>query len=168
MHPEAMEWVARHATADPVAVLDIGGRDVNGSPRHLFPAADPYRVIDIADGPNVDVIADAAMWVPDREYDMAICTEVFEHAPYWQEILVTVLAALRPGGVFVATMAGPGRPPHSAIDGGWQLHPGEWYQNVEPDWLRAALEAAGFTEIVVDQQHSPADVRCRAVKPPAD
>ena len=39
MHPEAMEWVAKHATGDPVSVLDLGGRYINGSPRELFPNA---------------------------------------------------------------------------------------------------------------------------------
>ena len=34
MHAEAYDWVTPHATDRAVAVLDIGGRNVNGSPRH--------------------------------------------------------------------------------------------------------------------------------------
>lgn len=164
MHTEAFEWVRQYSTTDPVAVLDLGGRDINGSPRALFPAATVYRVLDIADGPEVDVIADAATWTPDRAYDVVVCTEVFEHTPDWRGILGTVYEALTPDGVFIATMAGPGRPVHSAVDGGGYLHPGEWYGNVEPNDLRDALKAAGFTRATVDAQPSPADVRCVAYR----
>ncbi len=165
MHPEAYEWVAAHATVDPVTVLDLGGRYVNGSPRELFPNAIVYRVLDIADGPNVDVVADAATWTPDREFDVCLATELFEHTPVWPDICRTALKALRLGGRFVATMAGPGRPVHSGVDGGGWLHPGEHYANVHPDALLDALKAAGFVDITVDVQPSPSDVRCVATRP---
>ena len=162
MHPEALDWVRRHATDEPVTVLDLGGRDNNGSPRGLFPAAE-YRVLDLTDGPDVDVVADAAAWTPDREYDVVVCTEVFEHTAAWPAICRTAFAALRPGGRFVATMAGPGRPAHGAW-GEPAPGPGEHYANVDPDALRAALADAGFAEITVDVQSSPADVRAVATR----
>ncbi len=165
MHPEAMAWVAEHATTDPVTVLDLGGRFVNGSPRDLFTNATVYRVLDIADGPNVDIVADAATWTPDREYDVVLATELFEHAAEWPRIVLTAFKALRPGGMFVATMAGPGRPVHSGVDGGGWLHPGEHYANVHPDALLDVLKAAGFVDITVDVQPSPSDVRCVATRP---
>ncbi len=165
MHSEAYAWVAAHATDEPVAVLDLGGRNINGSVRPLFPAATVYRVLDIADGPNVDVVADAATWTPDREYDVTVACELFEHTAVWLDICLTAFKALRSGGQFIATMAGPGRPVHSGVDGGAWLFPGEHYGNVEPDRLRAELEAAGFVGVVVDQQPSPADVRAVARKP---
>lgn len=164
MHPEAMAWVADHATTDPVAVLDLGGRDANGSPRHLFPNADPYLVLDLADGPNVDVVADAAAWTPDREFDVVVCTELFEHTPVWPDICVTAFKALRSGGRLVATMAGPGRPPHGAWGAAW-LARDEWYGNVDPDRLREVLESTGYIDVVVDRRFSPADVRAVATKP---
>lgn len=165
MHAEALDWVSRYATDDPVAVLDLGGRDVNGSPRRLFPNADPYIVVDALPGPNVDIVADAATWTPDvgATYDLVVCTEVFEHAARWPQICEAAFYALMHGGRFVATMAGPGRPAHSAIDGE-RLRPGEYYGNVHPETLRAVLELVGFRDIVVDRQRNPADVRCSAVK----
>jgi SAM-dependent methyltransferase len=164
VHAEAYEWVTRHATSEAVKVLDIGGRNINGTVRNLFPCAD-YTALDIAPGEGVDIVADAATWTPDRVYDVVVCTEVFEHTASWPQIIGTAFDALRPGGLFVATMAGPGRAPHSAVDGGWQLHPGEHYGNVDPDDLLKALDAAGFDAITVDQQHRPADVRCVATRP---
>lgn len=171
MHPEAFQWVARYATIDTPrsihlpAVLDLGGRNINGSPRPLFPGA-VYTVLDIRPGDGVDIVADAAEWDPDgRRWDVVVCTEVFEHTDAWPWICATAFRALWPGGKFIATMAGPGRSPHSAVDGGPRLHEGEHYANVEPEQLRTVLERCGFTDIVVDQQANPADVRAVAVKP---
>lgn len=165
MHPEAMAWVARHATAELVQVIDLGGRFINGSPRHLFPNATRYVVLDVLDGPGVDIVADAATWQPDRTYDVAVCCETFEHTPDWPGICATAFKALRVGGRFVITTAAPGRPVHSGIDGSPQLHPGEHYANIEPLQLRVMLEGLGFAEVQVDVQPSPADVRAVASKP---
>jgi len=166
MHAEALSWVKQFRTDDPVTVLDLGGRNVNGTPRGLFPNATVYTVVDIAPGPGVDFVADAATWVPDREYDVVLSTECFEHTYSWPEICATAFKACTPGGLFVATMAGPGRAPHSGLDGGSTLYAGEEYGNVEPAKLRAVLEALGWRDIVVDQQVSPAscDVRCSAIR----
>lgn len=162
MHPEAYEWVRRHRGV-PVSVLDIGGRDINGSCRSLFPRS-AYTILDIRPGANVDIVADAATWIPDTQYSLVLCTEVFEHTPDWPAICATAYRACEFDGRFVATMAGPGRPSHSAIDGGWSLHPGEYYGNVHPDTLRIELESAGFTDLTIDVRTSPADVRCVAWK----
>lgn len=163
MHKQAYQWVADHAYPNVYAVLDIGGRDINGTVRALFPTARLYTSLDLHDGPAVDIVADAATWTPDRAYDVVVCAEVFEHTKVWPDICLTAYNALAPGGQFIATMAGPGRGPHSGIDG-MSLHPGEHYENVEPHDLREVLLACGFRDIVVDQQRSPADVRCTAVR----
>jgi len=165
MHPEAHEWGARHATDKPVDVLDIGGRDVNGTGRDHFPNATTYTVLDIEAGPNVDIVADASTWDPKtRSYDYVVCYETFEHTDLWPAICQTAYRAVRPGGRFIVTTAAPGRPPHSGRDGN-ALQFGEYYANVDPAALQEALEAAGFVEITVDVQPSPADVRAVAGKP---
>jgi len=165
VHQQAFEWVAAWADTAAASVLDLGGRDVNGSVRSLFAATETYTVVDILPGDGVDVVADAATWAPDREYDLVVCCETFEHTAVWPGICQTAFKALRPGGLFIATMAGPGRPEHSAIDGMFRLHPGEYYANVKPGALRRALDELGFTRVLVDQQFAPADVRCTAVRP---
>lgn len=165
MHAEAFMWVNDYAPHNASTVLDIGGRNINGTVRSLFPTAVVYTALDIADGPEVNIVADAATWTPDREYDVVVCCEVFEHTDAWPDIINTAFKACRPGGLFIATMAGPGRPEHSAIDGQFRLHPGEYYGNVEPVELREVLEVCGWTGIVVDQRQSPADVRLVATKP---
>lgn len=161
MHAEAYGWVRQHA-GTPTSVLDIGGRDINGSCRALFPQAAEYVVLDLRSGSNVDIVTDAATWTPDREFQFVLCTEVFEHTSLWPEICATAFKACAAGGVFVGTMAGPGRPPHSAVDGGWVLHDGEHYANISPSELRAVLESCGWNDITIDVRSTPADVRFTA------
>lgn len=162
MHPEARAFAEAHASDEPVAVLEIGGRQINGMVRDLFPNADPYVSLDIADGPGVDIVADAATWVPDRLYDVVVCTEVFEHTADWPAIVSTMAAACAPGGRLVLTMAGPGRAPHGASGGPWQ--PQEHYANVDPNNLRAALSISGWTDVQVDYLHPPGDTRATATR----
>lgn len=149
MHPEVIAWVRQWSTTDPVTVLDIGGRDLNGSTRGLFPNAD-YTTLDLRPGKGVDIVADAATWQPDRDYDVVLCTEVFEHTPDWPAIVRTAHAALKPGGYAVFTCAGPGRAPHSGIEA-TALQPGEYYQNVSTAELREAMAASGFVDLLVRQ-----------------
>lgn len=165
MHSEAFQWVERYATSEPVTVLDIGGRDINGSVRSLFPGATTYTVIDMLPGDNVDIVADAAEWTPDQEYDIVVSCETFEHAAEWPELCGTAYAACKPGGMLIATMAGLDRPAHSAYDGSWNLHDDEHYANIDPAVLREVLDDCGWHDIVIDEQSSPSDVRVVAKKP---
>lgn len=159
-----MAWVAQFATEEPLSILALGDRDINGTVRPLFPAA-TYTGLDIRAGPGVDIVADAAMWDPgEQRWDLVLATELFEHAPEWLAICRTAFRSLEPGGRFIVTTAAPGRPPHSGVDGG-PLKFGEYYANIEPTDLRQALEEVGFTEIEVDVQPSPSDVRAVATKP---
>src|SRR5262245_20137727 len=116
MHEQAYNFVRDHAQLDAATVLDLGGRDINGSVRDLFRDAATYRTVDIQPGEGVDVVADAADWRPTSRYQVVVCCETFEHTERWPAICKTAFVALRPGGQFVTTMAGPGRPEHSAID----------------------------------------------------
>jgi Methyltransferase domain len=161
-----MQWISKYATTEPVTVLDLGGRNINGSPRHLFPAAAGYTVLDIRPGEGVDIAADAATWDPGgQEWDVVICAETFEHTAQWRAICRTAFTACKPGGRFIVTTAAPGRPPHSAVDGEFRLLPGEHYANIRPAELERALKETGWADVVVDVQPSPADVRAAAVKP---
>ena len=165
MHDQALQWIAKYATSEPVKVLDLGGRDINGSPEHLFPAAACYTVLDIRPDEGVDIAADAATWQPTDWWDVVICAETFEHTAAWRAIIRTAYAACAPGGRFIVTTAAPGRAPHSAVDGEFRLLPGEHYANIRPAELQRALIEAGWADVVVDVQDRPADVRAAAVKP---
>lgn len=149
MHMAAWSWIAKCVRdVGPFAsVVELGGRNVNGSVRDLFGEA-AYLAVDIADGPGVDVVADCRSWEPGRTFAAVVCCEVFEHCEGWRDIARTAYRACAPGGAVMLTMAGPGRAPHSGIDG-MQVRSGEFYANVSPADLDATLNACGFVSVIV-------------------
>lgn len=164
MHPQAARFVDVTVQAfrcQDGTALDLGGRDVNGTLHGLFSTS--VVTVDIVDGPGVDVVADAADWTPDQVYDVVLCTEVFEHTPRWPDILATAHAALRVGGLLIATCATGNRPPHGAATD--KPLPGEFYRNVPADELRAELDGweQSFTT-VADGVFGGDDLYCWAVK----
>jgi SAM-dependent methyltransferase len=164
MHTEALAYVNDHTPRPRIRleVLEFGSRDINGSPRQVIGSCKRYVGVDIVNGWGVDVIANAAtVEVPGGKFDVVICAEVFEHADddTCAGIVANAYRHLRPGGTFIATMAGIGRPEHSAVDGG-PLQPGEFYRNVDRPLLAAWLAAAGFDESTTDVLGH--DIRCTA------
>jgi SAM-dependent methyltransferase len=169
MHPEARNGLARQLEASgldlaaPWRVLDLGGRDINGSIRDLLPAA-KWTGLDIEAGPGVDLVHDATQPWPaefDR-FDLVVCTEVLEHVERWGALLRTAAQALEPGGpesLFV-TCASTGRPEHGA-SGGPRPLPGEWYGNVAPEALRDVLGGL-FRYSQVEYRANPGDAYARA------
>lgn len=147
MHAEAWNWLERSVEALgflPRKVVEFGSKDVNGTPRSLFPSVQVYTGIDIVPGPCVDVVCDAAEWEPDDDYEVAICTEVFEHTDQWPGIIRTAAKSLRPGGVFIATCATDPREPHTARRDAGPPDEDEFYKNVSKDQLIAELHFCGF------------------------
>lgn len=165
MHREAMAYMSsqirrHHLNVPGVRVLDLGGRNVNGTPRHLFRRAGAYVSVDLRAGPGVDIVADAAELDLGERFDVVVSTELLEHTPKGAEIVATARRHLGPGGTFLATMAGPGRAPHGA-SGESKPPRGEFYRNVEPEALEGWLRAAGFDEWDVNQLGT--DLRVRAI-----
>lgn len=152
MHAQAYDFVTKIAASVRLGygdeVLDIGGQDMNGTVRELFPAAARYVSLDLMPGRGVDIVADAATWRPldpDRRFAVVVCCEVLEHTPDWRQILQTAHAVLGPGGWLIVTCAGPGRPVHSGRAPVAELEDGEWYRNLSPEELTGGLLQAGFT-----------------------
>ena len=140
MHPAAMAWVAEQVRDHGPfgSVIEIGARDVNGSVRNLFNGAD-YTGIDIEDGPGVDVVIDAAEYEPDDKVECVVCCETLEHAPNWRDLVRAGASWLADDGVLIVTCAGPGRHPHSAIDGSYNVRDHEHYANVSIEDLAEAM-----------------------------
>lgn len=163
MHKAVLDYVSRWATEEPIGVLDIGGRDINGTPRHLFPRA-TYLSIDCQPGRGVDLVQDGVTWraYPGR-FDLVLCLEVFEHTDEWPALIGTATYSVRPGGRLIVTCAGPGRARHSAFDGGPDLRPGEWYRNIDPEQLLNVLQGAGW--VVEECAQVGEDVQATAAWP---
>lgn len=168
MHPEAWRWLEvqiRPRLMDAARVADLGGADVNGSPRPLFSPKTEYRVIDNREAPNVGLVVDATTWWPPAEwrasFDVVLSTEVFEHVQQWRAVLYNLWLLLKPGGVCLVTCATDPRPAHSAL-GVVPPPPGEWYGNVAPGELRAPMELL-FRDVHVSG-HPRGDLYARGVR----
>lgn len=174
MQPSVREYLTKFADDTTLTALDIGGRDVNGHCRDLWPNA-TWTVLDLDPTPGVDVVADARTWEPDQPYDLALCTDTLEHVDNWPAVIATAARALAPGGCLIVTCPGPGFPAHSGIDGTWGLHPGEHYANIHVDDLTAVMRANGLAIVHAEEVHWPAagdfgpwcDSHAAAVKPTA-
>jgi Methyltransferase domain len=164
MHPEARDGLARQLEAScldlsaPWRVLDLGGRDINGSIRDLLPAA-TWTGLDVEAGQGVDMVHDATTPWPGGfdQFDIVVCTEVLEHVEKWGALLRTATQALEPGGpeMLFVTCASTGRRPHGA-SGAMDPAPGEWYDNVSPAALRDALVGL-FRYSHVEYRANPGD-----------
>jgi hypothetical protein len=160
VHPAAADWVQQWAPAGPVGVLDVGGRDVNGTVRHLFHPDSVWTAVDLIDDPSVTWAGDFLDFCPDWLYDVVLHLEVAEHTEAWRDHIRHAASCLTRGGLFVLTAAGPARSPHSAVDGGG-LRQGEHYANVQPDVLAAVL-VQSFRWSTVDTTPDGMDVRAVA------
>ena len=161
MHGAAMAYVEANRPDVAGDVLDVGGRDINGSPRHLFADATTYLVVDPQEGENVDLVADIVGLGLEDFADTVLCLEVLEHAENWRGIVAACATACRSGGTVIVTCAGPGRAPHSAVDGG-PVRPDEWYRNVGSDELAEAMTECG---LLVQAERFDEDTRATGVKP---
>jgi SAM-dependent methyltransferase len=157
MHAEAYEFVRRavERTGPFGQVLEIGGRDINGTVRPLFGDAE-YVSLDLVEGPGVDVVADAATWDPGpRWFDCVVCCEVLEHASDAAALVARARTWLRPGGALIMTCASDPRAPHSAVDG-WELRDGEHYANVSEEDMLAWSE--GYSRVTIEHDAGHGDL----------
>ena len=165
MHVEAYQAVADalNNVDPPKHVVEFGSRYINGSVRSLFRHAS-YVGVDVAPGPMVDVVMDAALFVPTVRPACVVCCEVLEHAENAQAIVANAVSILEQGGIVIVTCASTGRAPHSAVDGG-PVHEGEHYENVAPETLLAWLEEAGAEGVKVAFDQVRGDAYAVVFKP---
>lgn len=163
MHPKAyagmhsMVLAARKSglrgvdVTHPLDGLDVGGQNVNGTVHKLFPRVN-WTSLDLHD-PQSMIVTDARSWTPDRQYDVVICTEVLEHCRWWPLVVRTMWDATADDGFLFITAAAPPRGAHSAQGLDTKPHD-EWYDNVNPDELRALVQEV-FRPTVVQHSYRP-------------
>ena len=171
MHQAAYDYVFKtfhelRKDRNDLHVLEVGSYNINGGVRRMITQfSERYHGIDPQEGPGVDEVIGGDKFVHPEGFDVVVSTEVFEHTPDWKKIVRNAHANLRQGGMFIATMAGEGRAPHSAVHGN---APYDWehYANIGEWDLRQTLKDAGFstyqTEYVGKDYHP--DLRCWAIK----
>lgn len=160
-HKEQLEFF-RQAIGATVApggnprILEIGSYDVNGSVRGLFAKSSAYIGVDLVDGPGVDVVV-----IPGElprslgQFDVILCSEVFEHDAEWKLTLQSAANRLAAGGVLITSCAATGRPEHGTPSTDPTQSPGtsgqdDWhYANLTRKEVEKQLINVGLTTLFV-------------------
>lgn len=132
--------------AEPLVVLDLGSQDINGCYRPLF-ALPPWTYIglDLAPGPNVDVIlSDPYDWgeIAPQSADVIVAGQTFEHTEFFWETMRQIARALKPGGLCCIIVPSSG-PEHRYPVDCWRMY---------PDGLRAVARYAGLDVLAAETQ----------------
>jgi SAM-dependent methyltransferase len=112
-------------------VLDVGSGGNQGdlSYRDLFsPPRFDYVGLDIAEGPNVDVVPeDPYLWttIGSERFDLVVSGQTFEHNPYFWITMAEIARVLTPGGLVVVIAPSTGRVHRFPFDC-WRFYPDSW------------------------------------------
>lgn len=166
MHPSVETWLQKAATSyGPFrSVLDIGGRDVNGTCKSFLGEVPLFVSLDKRDGPGVDIVVDVTEYSPEistQQFQVVTCTNVLEHEPQWKKVIENAYHFVEPWGYFILTTVQDPFPHHSGIDG-CEVREEEWYSNHTDEDLSAALIKAGF--FIRDIMVEPPDLQYIAQK----
>lgn len=153
MHPSSFDKMSAFRRdyleargAEPLVIVDLGSQDFNGSYRPLFDRP-PWRYlgIDMAAGPNVDVVLrDPYDWqeLAPASADVVISGQTFEHTEWFWETARQIARLLKPGGLccIIAPSSGP---EHRYPVDCWRVY---------PDGLRALARWAGLETLTATAQ----------------
>jgi predicted SAM-dependent methyltransferase len=132
-------------------VVEFGSRDINGNIRDLLPKDAQYIGVDNVEGPNVDVVWDAAGYDPPWHPDLVLCLNTLEHTPLAPILIGNAWRILSAGGALILSWPDETWPPHSALDGG-PLREGEYYHNITPQELTELLEQFQSVTLYTDDK----------------
>ena len=122
MHSSSMEnmqrCIATYFSTSPIAkrktveILDIGGRDVNGSYADLFRAEKfNYQGVDIEAADGVSIVLDDPYKIPlaDNSVDLILSGQMLEHCEFFWETFVEMMRVLKKDGLLflIAPSSGP-------------------------------------------------------------
>lgn len=125
-------------------VLEIGSLDVNGTVRVFFNGCD-YTGLDIGPGPKVDVVCHGEDFgAAARQYDVVLSTEVFEHAPNWDLVMLNMIRLMKGNGMLLFSCASSGSGQHGTSLFIPEAAPHvsastDYYRNLVEDDFRAAF-----------------------------
>lgn len=116
-------YVEARAGGD-IAILDVGGLNVNGTLRSVADSQWRYVSVDISPGDGVDIVLDDPYTLPfpDESFDVALSTSCFEHdAMFWLTFLE--MSRVTKEGGFVYLNAPSNGPVHRYPIDAWRFYP---------------------------------------------
>lgn len=131
-------------------VLEVGSKNINGSPRKYFWFCD-YTGVDLSKGKGVDKVGavnDFETFIGlDWQYEVVISTEMLEHDKEWVSSLKTMYELLKPNGLLLITCAAPDRQEHGTKRTSPQDSPDttDYYRNISAEDFRSVLPPSLFT-----------------------
>jgi hypothetical protein len=148
------------------SVLDIGSMDINGNNRYLFDNCD-YLGIDIGEGRNVDIVCPGNFFRSEKEFDVVISTECFEHDKFWVATIFNSWIHLKSGGLYLFTCAADGRPEHgtSRTDSFSSPFTNDYYMNLNEGLAMKNLPIEKmFSEFEFKTNNNPCDLYFWGIK----
>jgi len=135
------------------SVLEIGAYDVNGSIRGIIPAK-KYIGLDLVSGPGVDIVYDGIHFSRElSDFCISISCECFEHNPFWDKSLQSMIERTSKGGIVIFTCASRGRVEHGTSRTDPSISPGtsdsgiDYYKNLHEEDFRSRFD---FDDIFSD------------------
>ncbi len=133
------------------SVLDIGSLDINGNNKGLFENCH-YVGLDVAEGPNVDVVSIAHEFNTNKQFDVILSTNTFEHDMYFELTLKKMVELLKQSGLMFFSASSSHKKHGTAERTPWasgttMINNKEWanyYRNLKVEDIRDALN---FEEI---------------------
>lgn len=149
-----------------VSVLDVGSMDINGNNRYLFDNYE-YTGIDIGEGKNVDLVISGNLFRSDKEFDVIISTECFEHDKFWVATIFNTWMHLKQGGIYLFTCASDGRPEHgtSRTDGWASPFTNDYYMNLNENIVKSNIPLDKmFSKYELNTNHNSCDLYFFGIK----
>ncbi|MCG6966812.1 MAG: class I SAM-dependent methyltransferase [Chromatiaceae bacterium] len=149
MHDFRVRYLAGRAS-EPLAILDVGAMDLNGSYRPIFDEpAWHYRGADLEPGRNVDlVLAEPYHFkaVESNSLDVVVSGQALEHMSRFWLFFLEVFRCLKPGGLCCVIAPSGGYEHRYPVDC-WRFY---------PDGMRAAAEYARLEVLEARTDWKPA------------
>lgn len=146
-------------------IVDVGSMDIVGCNKDLFVDCD-YLGIDLGEGKNVDLICPVEDFYPNHQFDVAISTEMLEHAVNWEKALLSMYRLLKSGGLLVLTAGGEGRGEHGTIGHAEWASPftNGYYRNISNEMFSGVLKPEMFDTYYLKQDREFCDIQFFGVK----
>ena len=116
MHMSCIMFIAKNITHEEICgkkVLELGSRDVNGSPRYVLQLLKPseYIGVDIQKGKGVDEVCsvdDIVGKFGENAFDIVVSTELLEHVQDWKTAVSNLKKVSKPNGLLFITTRSKG------------------------------------------------------------